>query len=233
MLISVWLLTLGLVLISLWVNPPSFITNGTIILGWLLFALQLTWNKSELFYLKVKSLWFIIKNPDCVWNIHVEYYGQFDECTFEKLDALFSNGTNEIKIIQLSKSRKIYRVGTLSFEVVFSQDNISVRLQDLEVSYRRSKTIMEDELNSLFEGITKTLREDRTKYFLNVNFKEFNPYFGFFIRRLNSREINTFNVKLNVENEKVTIGKEKIEIYTNSLSKLQSLSKDYLTLSPR
>lgn len=233
MLIIVWILSISLVVISLWINPNGFFANGTIIIGWLLFALQLTWNKSEFFYLKVKSIWFIIKNPECIWNLHVEYYGEFDETVFDKLDSLFTKGIHEIKITQLSKSRKIYRVGTLSFEVVFFHDNVSVRLQDLEVSYRRSKTIIENELNSIFEGITKTLKEDNTKYFLNVNFKEFNPYFGFFIRRLNSREISTFNVKLNVDSEKVTIGKEKIEIYTNSLSKLQTLSKDYLTLSPR
>lgn len=55
----------------------------------------------------------------------------------------------------------------------------------------------------------------------------------FFIRRLNAEDINTFNVKFNIENDRVTINKNSIEVYTTSFQQLTIFSKQYLTLSPR
>lgn len=222
------LLILGLV-----INPNAFIVNGTIVLGWLLFAFQLTWNQSEYFYMRVKSIWFIIKNPDCVWNVHVDFNGQFDYDIFEKLDSVFTSQCDQYKIVPLSNTRRLYKINTLTYEVILSPQSIQVQLNDLEISYRRSKTIMEQELGVLLEQLSKVIKEDTSEYFLNINFKEYNPYFGYFIRRLSSREINSFNVTLKLENDKVTVNKESIEIYTSSLQKLQNLSKEYLTLSPR
>jgi hypothetical protein len=233
LLIFVWIVPFILTIIGLKINPSSFFANGTILLGWLLFAIQLSWNQSEIFYMRFKSLWFMVKNPDCIWNMNVEFNGQFDKNIFEKIDAVFSAQAGEYKIIPLSKTRKLYKIKTLTYEVVVNHGNIGLYIHDLEISYRRSKKIIEKELGKLLEDLSKTLKEDRSEYFLNINFKEYNPYFGFFIRRLNSREIHSFNVKLNINNDKVTISKDSIEFYTDSLQKLYSFSKEYLTLSPR
>ncbi|MGM0775481.1 MAG: hypothetical protein ACQEXE_01590 [Bacillota bacterium] len=232
-LLFVWIIPLILAALGLVLNPNSFFVNGTILLGWILFAIQLSWNQSEMFYLKAKSIWFLIKNPDCIWNLNVEFTGQFDENIFSKLDNIFSSQPGDFKVIPLSNTRKIYKINTLSYEIKVNHNEISLHLYDLEISYRRSKKIIENELGKLLEELSKTLKEDRSEYFLNINFKEYNPYFGFFVRRLNSREINSFNVKLNINSDKVTISKNSIEIYTDSLQKLNTISKDYLTLSPR
>ncbi|GGB51821.1 hypothetical protein GCM10011409_31740 [Lentibacillus populi] len=197
--------------------------------------LQLTWNQSEFFYMYIKKIWFMIKNPDCVWNMHVEFNGGFDENTFTKIDEVFNDQIGDMKQIKLSNQRKLYRLGTLNFEINIDESNnkIILSLNDLEVSFRRSRKIIDQELGCLLETLSKTLKDDRSEYFFNINFKDFNPYFGFFIRRLNAKEINTFNVKFNVQNDRVTINKKSIQVYTTSLQKLNSFSKEYLTLSPR
>ncbi|MFD2628820.1 hypothetical protein [Oceanobacillus kapialis] len=228
-----WCIVVALVIMVIVQNPNSFFVNGTIILGWLLFLLQLTWNNSEYFYIKIKRYWFFLKNPDCIWNMQIEFEGDFDENTFDKIDHLFNKQNSNLRIINLSNSRKIYRSNTLSFEVTVRKGLIQVHLEDLEVSFRRSRKIIDEEIGILLEEFSKILKEDNVNYYFNINFKEFNPYYGFFIRRLNAKNINTFNIKFNIESDKVTINKKSIEIYTKSLQKMNSFSKEYLSLSPR
>lgn len=216
-------------------NPSSFFINGTIISGWILFMTQLTWNQSETFYMQIKRILFFINNPDCTWNMMVEFSLNFDQDIFNKIDELFERKYSNIRIISLSNQRKIYKLDTIAIEVItdYSDNKVMFHIDNLEVSYRRSRNIIDHELGELFEKLSKCLKEDQSEYYFNVDFKEFNPYYGFFIRRLNATEINSFNVKFNIENDKVTIGKNSIEIYTTSLQKLNTLSKEYLSLSPR
>ena len=234
-LMSIWGVVLALIIINLFTNPASFFVNGTIILGWFLFAIQLTWNQSERFYMFIKKLWFNMINPECVWNMEVSYQGDFDRDIFDVLDKTFLERGENQKIISVSNMRKIYKLDTLSFEISVDEysSTIQLSLQDLEVSYRRSKKIIEEELGQLLEEINKKIKADNTHYSLIIQFNEFNPYYGFFIRRLNAKDIQTFNVKFNIESDKVSIGKKRIEINTTTLQKLTTFSKEYLTLSPR
>ncbi|PID00805.1 hypothetical protein [Sporosarcina sp. P29] len=232
-LIAVWGASIIIAIISILKNPNSFYTNGTIIAGWLLFAVQLTWNQSERFYMKIKNMWFIAKNPDCIWNMQVEFTGEFDKDIFKEIDKIFCSKSTDYKIIQLSNARKIYKIKTLSYEVVTSPHQIRLIVEDLEVSYRRSKTIIQKEIGILLESLSRVLKEDKSDYYLTIDFKEYNPYFGFFVRRLNANEVNTFNVKFKVDGERVSINKTSIELHTESLQSFRSFSEEYLSLSPR
>lgn len=232
-IISGWCVVIILISSVLITSSKSFFINGTVILGWLLFMLQFTWSYSEIFYMKIKRLWFFIKNPDCIWNMQVEYEGKFDENTIFKVTEVFEKQQGDFKLIVLSDIRSLYKIKSLSFEVTIEDGLVRIQLEDLEVSFRRSRKIIEDELSILLESFSKALKEDNSSYYFNVNFKEFNPYYGFFIRRLNAKKISTFNVKFNVDNNRVSINKQSIEIYTSSLQKLNQFSKEYLSLSPR
>jgi len=233
-IILTWIISFVLIILNILLNPTSFFANGTILFGWLLLAVQLTWSQSEFFYMFIKRIWFYIKNPDCNWNMIVDFDGEFTEDIFNKIDQVFSNQSKNYKIITLSTSRKLYKLGSLSFEInIENNKRIVLQMQDIEISYRRSITIVENELGVLFENLSKVIKEDKSDYYLNINFKEYNPYFGFFVRRLKSKEITTFNVKFNVESDRVTVNKDSIEVYTTSIQQLRTFSKQYLTLSPR
>jgi hypothetical protein len=235
LILIVWIVTILLILGNIIVNPTSFITNGTILLGWLLFAIQLTWNQSEKFYMLVKRLWFHIKNPECVWNMEVTYHGDFDKRTFDTIDKVFLDKAKNKKIIPISHTRKIYNLDTLSFEVSLNENEgtLQMSLLDLEVTYRRSKRIIEEDIAILFEEINSKLKTDKSLYSLIIYFNDYNPYYGFFVRRMKAKDIQTFNVKFNVESDKVSIGKKQIEINTSTLQNLNTFSKNYLALSPR
>ena len=228
-----WIIVMSLVFFSVVKNPNSFIVNGTIIVGWLLFAIQLTWNQSERFYMWFKNIWFNLKNPDCMWNMQVEFEGDFERNIFEKLDEVFSTKSENYKITPISNVRKLYKINAITYEVVVSPNQIRVQLQDLEVSFRRSKVIIQKELGGLLENLSRVLKEDKCDYYLSIEFKESNPYFGFFLRRLNAKDISAFNVKFKVDDERITINKKTIEVHTESLQSLRSFSEEYLSLSPR
>lgn len=230
-----WFIVFVLISSILIISSESFLINGTVILGWLLFMLQFTWNYSEFFYIKIKKLWFLIKNPDCVWDMSVEFKGNFNEQIFEGIDRALLDYTNDVDIQVLSNLRRGYRVKTFNFELVYDEhyEVFRFKLNKLELSYRRSRNILEQEANYLLEMLSKELKEDSAEYYFNISFQEFNPFYGFFLRRLNAREIQNFNVAFNVDNNKVSINKESIDIYTTSLQKLNQISKKYLTLSPR
>lgn len=235
LLIAGWIFVTLLIIFILAYNPNSLFVNGTIVFGWLLFILQITWNNSETLYIHLKKYWFLIKNPDCIWNMVVEFDGDFDEETFKILDNVINDYTDKIKITTISNVRRIYKLDTLSFELTIDKKERTLRLHidNMEISFRRSRTIIDKELGILFEKISQSLRVINSEYYFNISFREFNPYYGFFIRRLNANDINSFNVTFNVEDQHVTINKKSMEIYTTSLQKLNVISKEYLSLSPR
>lgn len=230
----IWLISLGLLAYSL-VYTENWIFNGTVILGWILFAIQMTMSHYEKIYLWVKRLWFEIINPDCIWNMQVVFEGSYDRNSLELIeDAFRSKHINVRNIISLSNVRKIFSLGSLRFEVSVDEQEgqIYFSIHDMEVSFRRSKKLIETELAQIFETMQLTLKPDLGQFGLIIEFKGYNPYFGFFVRRLNANDVQNFHIAFKVENDRVAVTKNSIEINTDSLQQLRILSTRYLTLSP-
>lgn len=230
-----WVVITILLTVFLIKQPDELLINVPLVLGWILFLLQLTWAKSEKFYLYWKRFIFNLKNPESLWNMRVTFQGDYDRTYFKKIDDLFYQYNKDIHITLISNTRKLYRVGSISFEVSINenQGEVNFTIHDLEVSYRRSKNIIEKELNYMFEKIQMELRPKHGDYHLAINFKGFNPYFGFFVRRLNANEIIGFDVTFFIEKDRVAVSKTGIEINTDTIGNLNILSKEYLALSPR
>lgn len=229
----VWLISIGLLTYSL-IRTEQWILSGTTIIGWFLFSIQLTMSNSEKVYLFIKRIWFQLANPDCVWNMQVVYKGSFDRKIHEKIEKLLLQKNDKLRIKSLSNVRKIYTLGTVSFEVSIDEEEGTVvfSIQDMEVSYRRSKNLIAHELAKVFELLQMGLKPDFGKYGLIVEFKGYNPYFGFYVRRLNAKDVQGFNVTFKIDNDRVAVTKNCIEINTDSMQHLSILSKQYLTLSP-
>lgn len=232
---AVWGIAVIVMAVYLYRAPNNFLINIPLILGWVLFLFQITWDKSERFYIWWKRLVFIIKNPESIWNMRITFKGYYERNIFNKIDNIFSSQSKKLSITSLSNTRKLYRLSSISFEVVLREDlsEIDFMIHDLEVSYRRSKQIIERELAHIFEIIQMDLKPDSGNYHLNIEFKGLNPYFGFFVRRLNISDVNGFNVTFKVESDQITVSKRGIEINTRTIQNLNTLSKDYLALSPR
>lgn len=231
---TVWLVFV-LIFASVFISPKSFLVNGTTIVGWFLLAIQITYNSSEWFYLAVKRLWFNIKNPSCIWNMQAELHGNFERDMFSNLNKKLRDiGDDSYKIITISNTRRIYKVQALNLEIVLDEKEsiLHIYVHDLQVSFRDSKEIIDKKLSRIFETIQYVAKADKGSYGLNIMFKEYNPYFGFFVRRLNDKDVQGFNIKLKVSDDRVTVSSSGIEINSNKLNKLNELSKSYLALSP-
>lgn len=226
-----------LIVVGIFRNPSDYIANGTIILGWLVFAIQTFWITSENFYLFFKNIWYKMKNPDCSWDLVIE----LNEVNNQPIDEIFgkiekilvAKKMNNFKIIPLSNVRKMYIFGTFTITVVIDGNNIRFGFNSFEVSYRRSSEIISQELSHIFEDIQRELNSGKTLCYLDIFFSGENPYYGVYIRKLDAKNIERFTVEFKVNNQQIIINKEKISIRTNSFIKLQEITKKYLTLSPK
>jgi len=233
-ILAVWLIAFGLLVYSL-IYTENWAFNGTVILGWLLFAIQLTMSHSETIYLLVKKIWFNIINPDCLWNMQVVFEGSYERMALNRIEEALRTRNKKISnILTVSNVRKIFTLGSVRFEVTVDEQKgtIYFSIHDMEVSFRRSKKLIENELSALFETMQMVLKPDAGQYGLNVEFKGINPYFGFFVRRLSAEDVQRFHVTFKVENDSVAVTKDSIEINTDSLQHLRVLSTHYLSLSP-
>lgn len=232
-LIFFWFIFLIVLVYYVIIEKHKFWENVPLIFGWMLFVSNLTYNNSEKFYLFLQRIWFNIFNPECIWNLTISYKGNYNRDILKKIESVIFHQNQNIKITKLSNTRKLYRLSTFMFEVFINEEDGDVHffLNDLEVSYRRSKIIIEKELSTLFEKIKLKIKPDDEYFGLNIEFKGANPYFGFFVRRLNTSNVDSFNVIFKVDNDRVFISKESIKINADSFNRLTALSKNYLTLS--
>ncbi len=232
--VGVWLATIILALIVL-LNPlQSFWTNGATLLGWILLSIQLTYNKSEKFYMFIKRVWFNFKNPDCIWDMNVVFKGEFDRKIFYEIEKSL-NGNKEIKITQISNTRKLYRIGSISYEVFVNENNgeLIMSVQKLQVSFRSSKRLIEQSIGKFLDNIRSIVKPIESEYGVTIEFSEFNPYYSLFLKRLKAEEIKDFSVVIKTDNNKVTVTNNVISLHSNDLWEMNSMSKKYLSLSPR
>ncbi|MFY3790810.1 hypothetical protein ACOQFO_03730 [Ureibacillus sp. MALMAid1270] len=108
----------------------------------------------------------------------IEFHREYDVSIFTKIERIFLNSKNS-KVQILSDSRRQFKNNTLSYDIVLNDDYLRIELNDLEVSYRRSIRIIKDEIGKIIEEVNKELRPDSTEYYLNIRFKEGNPFYGF------------------------------------------------------
>lgn len=225
-----------LIIISMFKNPGNIYTNGTIIFGWILFLIQTFWVYSEKFYLKIKNIFYKIKNPECSWSLSIEINEvNFSyEQIFSKIEEIFTRvNPSQFKINELSDQRKLYSLGTFTIEVSIDSNNVNFDFNDFEVSYRRSSTIISDNILPMFEEIQRKLKPENIECFLDIKFYGDNPYYGMYTKKIEIEKIEVFKMKFKAEEQTVTITKDAISVYVTSFNKLRTLSEKYLNLSPK
>lgn len=215
-------------------NPGQFFINGTLVLGWLLFSVQQTVNYSEKAFIYWNKLKYFITNPSCSWNMDVMFKGPFTINTFEQIEDVLKKHPKRIdKIRTISDQRKMYQLENFNVEVSIIDSGLNFELQNLKVSYRDSKQVINNDISHLFERLQNRLQISETNFNLTVDFQGTNPYYGLYINRLNAEHINHFNIRFKLDDDRVIVSDRRIEVSTSDLTKMRSLTQDYLTFSPR
>lgn len=230
----VWLFAI-LLIISIFVYPEEFFAIGTNIIGWFLFALSYTYNKSDRFFLFTNRLAFFIKNPDCIWNLEIKLTNVSNVNLLDTLEKNIISKFNDdnVKITPLSKTRRQYKVGTFIFDLFVNTDDkyVIFSMYDLEVSYKRANIIFDGKLNDIINEVRKITTPDNEKYSVKIGFQHINPYFGLFVKKLQMNKIDYFNVKFQFEQNNVSVYRNSIEINSSNYENLIKTAKSYLTLS--
>ena len=163
--------------------PNWFIANGTLLLGWILFIMQIAYNRSETLYWIIQKVKYYVVNPDTQWDLSIRYHSKNINT---ELLPLVQNGLIKAAKIDRPTIRKYslnsfeIRADELNIEVSFDEENnyLEVFFTKIPVSFRGSQRMIEQRIVPILEEIeNKTQISDKT-YWLTVYFGNINPYFG-------------------------------------------------------
>lgn len=219
--------------------------------GWTAFIVDYLYRRSDRFYMRVNSMIFWITNRPTKWNLTIDYRGVDVDSPLDSLRSAIESGAPSPttlwhddeykKIINLPGYTIRMQVvpwpdGLLDLNEPEHTESICIQLSDLELPYRSFRSKLEGEIIPLVHRAAAALNPREQKYAVKIGFQSGNPYFGFFVRRLDLPQVASFSadvVDLSVggEAQNVSVKKEQIEIITDSLLALQTLSKKYVALS--
>lgn len=218
------------------------------IAGWLLLVLQQVYNHSEKFYLFINRLRLVMTREVTRWNFTVDL-GLLDPR--EGLDSALATirslqlpktrvwiDESDRKVINMEGYTLLIFVARPAYEVpeeVAGSESLVIQLSNLELPYSRYKDKVEGEVFTLIEAIVNKLRPSTQKYSVKIGFQSPNPYFGFFVRRLELPKVVAFQCDVfetvGGKEETVQITRDEIRVTTDSLHAARFLSSRYIALS--
>lgn len=199
-------------------------------------------KKSQKLYLIYSRLRYYVRNIETTWNLTFSLQGHFDLASinnYVKNLVLSDPKCNEI--LSLSPTRLLIRynkVFTIEFLVsenideIFSPDFtpvdaevLHVTILDQQISYYRSKVIIEEVIIPLFEGIHNEFKPDKAKYTMKIDFERGNPFFGIYMQQLSLDSVREFSFIFTIpsgnKEDYIKVEKEKMTIVSPSLNGLR------------
>lgn len=228
-----------------WGNTVQAITVGA---GWVLFILQYLYSKSERFYVWVNSLHLWLTNESTKWNFTVDLH----DCEQERLLPSVWETISQLVPQAIRWHHDDYKLivnmpgytirAFVSGAVSLYEGNVDdpsvvcIQVSNLELPFRTFRAKIENEAIPLMRDIVKTLQPKTEKYAAKISFSSTNPYFGFFVRRLELPRIVSFTCdfiesSVGGRDQTVTVRRDRIEIITDDLPTLQTLSLKYVRLA--
>jgi hypothetical protein len=215
-------------------DNSQFFANGTILIGWVLFALQLTYNKTnKLKHFLTHIYNKYLKQTDIIWDVSITMSSKVNEKHLDNFEIkLFeSYQANKIKVHQLSSKRREYRVGTLKFEINACEDQTRVVFQDMETNYRRTKEFLESNIDELLNLFRLVFKPDKEQINVRLSLPNHNPYLSKYIDK-NRDMIDYMRIDIKENNTKFSIRKDSIDISSENYNEIKSDIKKLLYFKP-
>ena len=231
-------------------NIGTIIEIGIATSSWILFILQSYYFRSERFYLWVNRILLkYFKKTYTDWQLKIRYDieedNKFNESPIEKIKDFFkkdSIGSVPYKIrfgqalediIEIFIDEK--KVFILEYEINQKENKSSLWLKSLKyevVSWEYDKEI--HEVIDFLERFEKELKIKEEPYYeIIITFKNNNPYYGFLVRHLPARKLQSFNLSFELPYDDGTVifaEKDNVRIDSNRLSMLHDTVLRYLRL---
>lgn len=232
-LLILWVIVAFLIFFMVKDNS-QFFANGTIIIGWILFALQLTYNKTSKFKHFLNHIYSkYLKQTDIIWDVSIIMSSKINEKHLDKFEIkLFETyQANQIKVHQLSSKRRDYRVGTLKFEINAYEEQTRVVFQDMDTNYRRTKEFLETNIDELLGVLRLVVKPDREQINVRLSMPKHNPYLSKYIDK-NRDMIDYIRIDIKENNTKFSIRKDSIDISSENYNEIKSDIKKLLYFKP-
>jgi len=225
----------------------------TIVTVWIL-AYQVLREKSLDFYLFTQRMKLrLFSNNSASWSFSAKFECDDDLSAMRNIEQkMLEQYEGNIRIVKAASHKVIYAIerqfnveietdatdsDLREIDVDGAQKAIFIHVQNLRVGYKEGSRIIEKELLPLANLIEMVIQPKRKNYSLSILFdKVENPYFGLYVEWMRPEAIKRFEVVAVIENysEKATIRvwEEGISLSVNSATTFQTLSKNFLELSP-
>jgi len=221
------------------------------LLAWFVFVARFLYEKRERFYLLVNNARFWITNRSTHWNVTIELRGIDTESALEDaLSAIADRVSSDATIWHDAPRKKILNLAgyTLRLRLLpepgadylpdqdSPHDVLVIQISDLELPFRSFTRKLEKQIIPILHSILQALDPRQEKYSAKIRFGSGNPYFGFFVRHLDVPQVTSFAVDVADTTaagteQRVCIRKRQIEIVTDNLLALSTLSRKYVALS--
>lgn len=226
----------------------KYLESVSIGLGWVLFLFQYFYAKSEKFYIRINNFRLWLTNETTKWNFSVDMVAPSTSFSTEKIWKIIKNQTDnsskwhedrESIIINMhGYTLRVFQSQVPGYETGFLEygGRINIQISNLELPFRSFRNKIENEIIPLTQNIIDQIKPEKKKFVAKITFSSLNPYFGYFIRKLEIPKVVSFNCDFfesNFGDNKpvIRIRKDSLEIVANDLHAMHILSKKYIAMS--
>jgi len=191
-----------------------------------------------------------LRNYQTTWKVDARYDGNFDKDVIKIIENFISDIRTSGKSVKIfhktMNSINFTLYNTLNFYIDYQQQHdfnpnistIDISLSSFDIGCNDSKEKLNMEIIPIFSQLQNLIKPNNYSYIINLSFKSSNPFYSIYLAHLNSSEINTFLVDLQIDKyskgkskDLVTVRKNNIIVNANDLHSLKELSNDFIYLS--
>lgn len=257
-LLKHWPLTLsGILLIATvavsvlfpeWIQSVDFRIQSLLIgSGWALFVVRYLYDNFEKVYVSVNTARLRLTNGTTKWDFTVTLENCAGERQVDRAWSIISHqlagatrwhADDHSLIVDVpGYTLRVFSTQGTSPEIpeLVASTETCIQVSNLELPFRSFRPKIKNEIIPLIQDLSEALEPQRGKYAAKIGFSSANPYFGFFVRRLDLSEVVSFNCDLiessvGARDQNIKVRKDRIEIVTDSPLALQTLSLKYVAL---
>lgn len=210
------------------------------ILGWSLLFVKYLYEKWEGFYIRTNKTVLWILNKEIQWDFNIELSAENQNFISDKLWKIIKEYENtavrwhgdDRKLIVNMKGYTIRIFNANYYDGDDISESISIQVSNLKLPYRIFKDTIECKIIPLLALLNDNIDSINEKYVIKIMFGSSNPFFGYFIRKLELPKVVSFScdfIEDSIGNQEqvVTVRKDRIDIVTDNLNAARNLSLKY------
>jgi hypothetical protein len=210
-------------------------------------------RQSPRLYLLWSRIKYWILNKETTWDLSLQFRGAFDTDRLERfVHRLAMEQVGETEVLQATATRFIIRYRRLftvefalgpGYEALAGLDEqagvdlttLDITVYEQQVSYRRSRRILEDMLIPFAEQLKEEFTPQSASFSLRVRFDRGNPFFGLYLEQLRPDLVNEFRFEFQLpasrKGEYVRVNKDDMVVSAKSVEDFRKAVRAGLTFS--